>query len=90
MGIWKTNEEKKISALWTGSNPNLVAHFKLENTVEWTEIGSLSSIGDDLYAVSYTFINEGNFIIRVKDENTGVSIFSKIEVINPIEGKGFV
>jgi len=90
MTKWEKDVENKITTYWTGSNPDLVAEYKLESNVSWSLIGNMSDIGAKLYSVAFTFINTGKFMIRVRDTNTDVSIFEKLEVIETIETKGFV
>ncbi len=88
MNVWHKNIENKITTLWVGANPTLVVEYKLESTIAWTNIGTPSHIGDNLYSVNHTFINNGNYMIRVRDTETGVGIFDKLEVQDKIDFEG--
>jgi len=91
MKVWEKGKENKISTLWLESNsPALVAEYKLESTVQWTEIGSMNSIDDNLYTIPMTFINEGCFLVRVKDTNTGKYLIDKLEVQENTSNKDII
>ena len=80
MKVWEKDVQNKISTLWLGENPNLIAEYKMEDTSEWITIGNMDSIGDKMYTISHTFDTLGKYLIRVRDTNTNVSIFDKLEI----------
>ena len=80
MRVWELGVEQNISAHWMGSNPSLVAEFKKEDSSNWTLIGSMEDIGDSMFTIPHTFNELGIYIVRVRDTNTNVGIFDKLEV----------
>jgi len=83
MRVWELNVEQNITSYWVGVNPSLVAEYKLEEpNSSWVTIGNMIDIGDSMFTVPHTFDSLGKFLIRVRDINTNVSIFDKLEVRN--------
>jgi len=80
MNKWYVNEANSISALWYGSNPNLIVKYKSLASGGWIVIGEPTDIGDNLHTIQYTFPEVGEYLILIKDLNTLVSIVDKLKV----------
>ena len=78
MSKWIIDTEETMSTLWLGTNPDLV--FERLSGTTWALIGVPTYIGDNIHSLSTAFTEAGDYLIRVRDINTNVSIYDKLVV----------
>jgi len=83
MNKWYVNIANKMSVLWYGLEPDLVVEYKSVEVGDWIAMGVPTDIGDNIHTIEHTFDNLGNFLIRVRDVNTGDGIIDKLVVEIP-------
>jgi len=103
MKKWYKNITNTITILWLeSSNPILEISYKLDNSNNWNIIGNPTIIDVNLYSINNIFVTSGDYIIRVTDTNTNISIYESLhvndissdvlltDINNKIDNKGFV
>jgi len=82
MGIWKINVENSIKIV--SDTPNFSIQYY--NGVDFIDFPNpVKAIDNILYLVNHTFVETGNYIIKLKDLDNGDVRYNEITVLNENE-----